>query len=135
MINKGTYKVTVTEAVLSESKNGTPSIKLKLQLEGGETIYHDIWLSDAAFARSIETLKEVFSFNGNFEALQNLIGCECEAVIEQETFEGKERDKVKWINPVGGRVLRGLDGDRAQALARKLGLKAKPLLGDNNQPF
>lgn len=68
----------------------------------GETIEWMGWLSDNAFENTDKRLREVFGFDGDYEALAanpNLFAQSlCRITTEFETYNGKERLKVKWLN-------------------------------------
>jgi hypothetical protein len=144
----GKYKANATGNVeVGDHANGCLIAVIEFALENGETISSTSWLTtkDGAInTKAIETLKEVFGWNGldpfwlvdNAQALKDV---EVELVIEMESFTGRdgtERSvpKVKWINPVG----RGTGGvalantDRAALLA-KYGAKLRAVSGGVQQ--
>jgi hypothetical protein len=45
---------------------------------------------------------------------------EVELVIAHEEWEGKTREKVKWVNAAGGIALKALDQGKKQALAARI---------------
>lgn len=93
-------------------KNQTPSVKCRFKLlEGIGTndthLYHDLWLSEKAFERTMETLRGVFGWFGTcthdfMDHHDMLNGVEVDLAIEEETYNGKTDWKVKYVNPVGG---------------------------------
>ena len=95
-------------STLATSKErGTPSIKCKFKLDGGEYIYHDLWLSEKAFDRTMDTLRGVFGWFGDnvvdfFKRHELLNNVEVELVIDDEDYQGKTYKKVKYVNPIGG---------------------------------
>ncbi len=112
--SEGTFDGIVIEQEggwLRESKEKrTPFIAIPIEVVGqdvdaGKTIIWQGWLSDKAFNRTIETLKDCFGFNGDLNALhegrQTFVGMQVSFTTEFEEFEGKRRCKVKWLNRAG----------------------------------
>ena len=103
-IEAGRYKATVLAATVSESSNKTPGVFIDFQIDEGGTIRGNLWLSDKAYGRSLETLRKVFGFNNDFPTIQGqLEGKSCSIVIEMEPDQkdpDKQWPRVKWINPV-----------------------------------
>ena len=111
-MNNGTYRCMVVSNCLAQSKDkGTPSVKIQLGVKYNlltpgipeqASLYWDGWLSDAAFERTMDTLQAVFGWAGeDIQELNNpdlLFGYECNAVVEMENYEGKDRPKVKFLN-------------------------------------
>jgi hypothetical protein len=110
-------RYTVPSVVLSNTlavseKKGTPSVKIQLQTrdEQPRILYADLWLSDAAYEGSVNTLREVFGWQGvDIREFANpiLAGLDVDAVCEQEWYqpdggEGKNQEKVKFLNAPGG---------------------------------
>ena len=118
---KGYYDGTVTEAVLAESKaNGTPSLKLAIDVPDEGTAYYDAWLTERAAERTIENLIEVFDFNGDFGDVEQFLGKPCNIKVASEDYEGKTVYKVVYVNKIGGGGPKALDGDKARSLTAKL---------------
>lgn len=122
--NPGRYTATVESAELSQSEKGTPFLALLCKNEQGDELAAYLYLSDAAVERSVKTLREVFGFDNNFETVvKQVTGRTCSIVVEMETYEGKERAKIKWVNTVGGSTAKPLDN--AASLLAQLSAKAK----------
>lgn len=120
----GRYTATVENAELGQSEKGTPFIALLCRTEQGDELTAYLYLSDAAIERTVKTLREVFAFDNSFESVvQQVTGKPCSIVVEAETYEGKERMKVKWVNAVGGSTAKPLDN--AASLLAQLSAKAK----------
>jgi len=104
-----------TENCLAESSNNhTPSVQfmfdLTAELVPGEaprpvsnSMRADLWLTDAAFERTMKTLAQVFAWNGaNIEELNDrslFSGKKVILVCEEEEYNGEKRMKVVFINP------------------------------------
>lgn len=121
----GRYTATVQSAELGQSaEKGTPFLALLCQTEQGEDLTAFLYLSDAAFERTTKTLREVFGFDNDFETVvEQVTGKECSIVVEAEEYEGKERMRIKWVNPVGGGAGKPLEN--AGSLLAQLSAKAK----------
>lgn len=103
-IQAGRYLAEVTAATVSESKTkGTPGVFLTFQLDGGGTIDGQLWLSEAAFERAVQTLREAFGFDDNFDTIEGqCVGKRCSITVEMEADQkipDKFWPRVKWINP------------------------------------
>lgn len=110
--------VTGNALALSNEKK-TPSVKIQMQaipdrnpVEDGvalapdRILWADLWLSEAAFASSLETLETVFGWRGmSIQELNEpiLVGTEVSCACSwEEGQDGKWREKVDFLNPPGG---------------------------------
>lgn len=110
----GKYLAEVIDHYLGETpKSHTPSIKFQFHVLSNlahpkepvdATIYGDLWLTDGAVDNTVETLYGALNWKGEkFTELDHtdvLVNQECILVIENETWEGKTRPKVQYINNV-----------------------------------
>lgn len=97
----GRHEVTVKSATFGESKNGTSFVEFSFEDATGASILGWLYLSTAAFERSVQVLRECFGFNNTFETLPvQVMGKKCAITTEYEKYEGEDRLKVKWINPL-----------------------------------
>lgn len=115
------------DCALAESKNKTPSLKVKLRTSEGE-LYHDFYLSDKAFENSIKNLREAFSFDGDFSNLDQFLDQECQIVVEHEEYNDELRARVRYVNHKDGRGVAKLDEAKAKSLAETLNSKARRLI-------
>ena len=122
MIPIGKHTATVIAAALTESSKGTPCVQIEFDASG-ETITAWLYLSDAAFERSVKTLRDAFGFDDEFENLADqLVGQKCQIVVEEEADDkGQLRPRVKWINSLRS-APRPLSN--AEVLIAKLSAKA-----------
>ena len=98
LTNPGRHAATVTALEFGESNNGTPFLRLDFNTAEG-SIAGWLYLSDKALPGTVRTLRQAFDFNGDFEtAKEQVTGKECSIVVENESYEGKDRLKVKWVN-------------------------------------
>lgn len=97
--NAGRHEVTVKTATFGESPNHTPFVELSFENDQHETLSGWLYLSEAAFERSVKALRDAFGFDNNFETLPaQVVNKRCAITTEFEEHEGKTRLKVKWIN-------------------------------------
>lgn len=102
------YIATVTRARADKSQSkGTPGLFFNLATKDGPTEYV-VWLSEAARKRAEKTMKDCFGATPAQMAdrtklallLDELEGREVEAATVSETYMGREKTKVAYINPV-----------------------------------
>ena len=119
----GRYNVTVTAAEFGQSEKGTPFLQLSFATEAGETINGWLYFSEAALEKAVETLREAFDFNDDFEtAVEQVVNKQCSITVEiEEDDQGRERIRVKWINPLSN--VKPIED--AQNFLRKLSARAK----------
>jgi len=147
MIPIGKHTATVYGAFLSESSKGTPCVQIEFDASG-ETITAWLYLSDAAFERSVKTLREAFGFDDDFETLaQQLVEKQCQIVVEEEADDkGVLRPRVKWINSLrsaprplsNAEVLTAKLSAKASRIAREVGAATRapaPVAKKSGGPF
>jgi hypothetical protein len=126
------YSAIVMTNTLASSKNSsTPSVEIQVQttknLSDGtmvrKTLTGNLWLTAKAAERTMETLAHVFGWAGDSLQELNLSilqGIECEVVTEDEPYEGKTYEKVKFFNKVGesgARAVTPLEDAHARQIA------------------
>lgn len=96
----GRHSAKVESAEFGESDKGTPYLRIQFVSEDGESaIAGFLYLSEKALANSVNTLRDAFGFDGNFETvIDQITDKPCSITNECEEYEGKDRVKVKWIN-------------------------------------
>jgi len=119
--------------------NGKDYIRIPLHVVGedgrhtGEFISWFGWLNtDENVDRTAARLKEVFGFNGDFVSLNNgrisLVGLPCQIETEMETYEGKQKCRIKWLNPPGGLPKKDpMEPAKLQGLLAKITGRAKAI--------
>lgn len=135
----GTWKAILADwGVIESGENKTPTVMLTLSVDVGgelEDIKAYLYLSEKAKERSIRTMWDTLGFNGKVEdlaagrnggALEG--GKEIQVEIGLESYNGKERHKVKWINPVGY-ISGGKPLPKAEAIGLLAGLKGDIMAG------
>jgi hypothetical protein len=116
---------------------GTPAFTVTFQTqdETPRILYADLWLTDAAFERSLKVLREVFGWRGsNMEELNTpifadqVLSLSCRQV-QYQTGAGdwKQKEEVAFINKPGG--LKKMDAAESGAALGKLNAKLRALGG------
>lgn len=96
---KGTFRAKALEGDMGVAGTGTEQVAVLIQLESGERLTWYGYFSDAAAERTCEAL--ITMGVTDLATLAGLGSKEFEAVVDEEVFEGKPRDKVKFINRLG----------------------------------
>lgn len=124
-----------------QSAKGTDGFKLDLQTDEGE-ISTTLWLSPAAYDRTLKRLQEAFGFSGNWKAFaagrDKFQTLECSIETEMENYEAndgsiKQTCKVKWLNPAksSAKLVDNLNATLSR-LAQFGGPPAPMILPDND---
>ena len=140
--SEGSFECVVTEPsagwIGESEEKGTPFIRVPIQVTGdgpekGAGAVWQGWLSNAAFENTIKRLVEVFGFNGDLASLatgkQTLTGKPCSITTEFETYEGKKRCKIKWLNAPGGGAAKPMEQRKLDALLARLTPQAMAIAG------
>lgn len=123
-------------------QNNTPFIRIPLRVTDpgechGEIIDFAGWLSDRALEKTIARVAEVFDWDGDLEALADLldtgpfVGKACSIVTEEEHHNGDKRVKIKWLNRAGPPPM---ERNAAMSLAQRLNARAKAAAGGQPAP-
>ena len=129
------YLATISDTAISESKTKkTPSVKICFDLKKdldtgaelmGRRLMADLWLNENCIERTAQTLADIGCPCENFEDLNYnnpMKGIECELSTDFEEYNGKEYEKVAFINPVGHYANRGVkkgDEDMVKKVSRQ----------------
>ena len=143
-IENGKYPAQPTGRVeVGEHENGCLIAKMEFDLGEGRTISNTFWLTTkdgGVNTRSIETLKEIFGWDGADpfwleDHAAEFVDVSVQLVIENHTFTGRDgveriAPEVKWVNPTGGGMggAQVANGDRTSLLA-KYGAKLRAVSG------
>lgn len=117
----------IRTGLTDDSDNKTPSVVVQFENAAGDTISAYLFLSDRAWPftqEKLETLgwdavKQGYRFEEFNDDPSPVVGKFAEIVVDEETYEGKTRNKIKFINPIGGRIER-MEPQKAQAFASRL---------------
>lgn len=148
-LENGKYPAQPTGRVeVGEHENGCLIAKMEYDLGEGRTISNTFWLTTkdgAVNTRSIETLKEIFGWDGAdpfwlADHAAEFVDVSVELVIENHTFPGRDgvertAPEVKWVNPIGGGMggVQVANGDRTSLLT-KYGAKLRAVAGGTPVP-
>lgn len=112
-IANGTYKAKAIDAKLGESSNGNPQVGVLFEItQEGESnglripwygSFSDAKCGDETVAdRTLRSL-EYCGWGGDMSDLSGVVesGNEVSIVVEAETYQGKTRAKVQWVNAGG----------------------------------
>lgn len=89
---------------LDETQSGTPFVRIPCIVSDEESDQHGreiVWrgyLSEKAKPRTVETLINVFDWDGNWEDMDYFAGLNVSVVTDEEEYNGETRIKAKWIN-------------------------------------
>lgn len=124
-IEPGKYVAVATSAEFGVSKNkGTEYVRVVFDLEGTQdSIAWDGYFTEKTAARTIEALRYCgCTFPG--DDVTNLAGLgsqRVQLVVELESYEGKTRPRVKWVNRLGAAgVAQALDDGAKKSLKARL---------------
>jgi len=144
---KGTFECTVVKSTLrGVGQKNTPAISLELEITKdvlndnqdtiGRKLFWDGFLTDAAFENTLKSLDKALGYTGNDLSDFNrgcVDGKALQAVVEEESNQGKVYSKVRFINAIGATGGMKVDPVASQSIAEKL--KGKMLAyRQNNKP-
>lgn len=99
---QGTHKARAKEWALGHSSNGNEQVAVLFEItqgsHAGKSITWFGYFTEAATDRTLDALRYCGWEGDDFVNLVGLDTNEVEIVIEPDTYEGKTRDRVKWIN-------------------------------------
>lgn len=132
MNNQRTYRARAKNWNLGESSSGKEQLAVEFEIitPGAEmpSITAYLYFTDAAWERSVESLRLCGWAGTDISTLEGLDENEVELVIEDDTYDSKTRPKVRWINRVGGVALGApLAGDKMKSFAAAMQQKIKSL--------
>ena len=107
LLGEGKYEVEITDAYMTESKNGTPGLVFRFEnLQGHQEVIRYVTPATTDYViKDLETMgfpRAKLSDMANLEKLKEFVkGNSVRIVVEDEEYEGNVRPKVRWINPPG----------------------------------
>lgn len=121
----GNFKARAKEWDFGVSSNGNEQIAILFVITQGEhagktrTWYGSF--SDAAIDRTLDSMRHCGWDGDSLATVDDLSNNEVEIVIEEEEYQGKVREKVKWVNkPASLKLQNQLTGTARDAFASKL---------------
>lgn len=120
--NQRRYRARATLWDLGETSTGKEQVAVEFViLTEGADVERITWFgyfTEDTVDRTIESLRICGWTGTDLAELQGLEANEVELVIEDDTYEGKTRAKVRWVNKPGGLALKApLSGERKKAFA------------------
>lgn len=115
------------------AKKGTPFVRIAVEVadgpEKGKMAVWAGWLTEGAQDGTLQRLVDVFGFDGDLHSLNDgvLTGRPCNITTEMETYEGKTRCKVAYLNPPGGGGAKPMDKSKVNALIARLNTRARAI--------
>lgn len=132
-LKDGRYRARAIDGNFGRSSKGTDQVVILFELESGHRRTWYGYLSDAAVDRTLEALRACGVTE--LESLAGLGSCEVEIVLATELFEGKQNQRIAFVNALGSGSVKlkapMSDGDRKAMAAR---LKGKWLAGQPLPP-
>ena len=132
-IPNGKYRAKAKAWLLTEiGERSTPAVSVEFSFlapeYASEGIAWDGWLTENAYARTVESLRHCGWEGDDVTDLQGLDANEVELVVEAEEYEGKTYPRVKWVNRLGGIATKPpMSADRTKAFAAEMRAKIRAL--------
>lgn len=105
-MENGVYRARAVKGGLGETAGGQEQVAVEFELldEGfqNQGITWFGYFTEKSFEITMKALRACGWQGDNINDLVGLTSNTVELVIEKETYEGKTRSKVKWVNPEGG---------------------------------
>jgi hypothetical protein len=118
MVKPGTYRATILNHAISETKGGDPQAAVTFSFEADGKSHTMTWFGSFKEGKAREiTIKALLTcgLKGNNPAGELDIGKEVSIVVEDEVGQdGKTRTRIRWVNPIGG-VKNVMPADAAKA--------------------
>ena len=135
MLLAGNYIARARHWKYGRSSKGTDFVELTFHVAAeSEYIKAYLYLSEAAWPRSCESLKACGWDGADFGDLAGMGSQDVEIVVAEEEYDGKISYKVKWINPIGGAGAPELDDKDRRTLIAKMNARIKSMQGHSAKP-
>ena len=142
LIPGGKYLAIPEDAAFGESNTGSPRVECKFRIKGGDhdgrLVFADLYMTDAAADRTIESLRYCGCRfpDADVTNLKGFGDKEVQVVVEIETYNGKQYNKVKWVNAAngGGRVKPNNPLEDKEALANRMRGRVAKAIGGQVPP-
>lgn len=136
MLDKGDYRGRAIKGALGTSKNGNEQVGVEFELldHPGQSITWYGTFTEAAFEIAMRGLRAAGKHDDDLSDFSWISSApEVVLVVDHETYNGKERAKVKFINSQGGLAMtNAMDATAAKSFADRM--RAKVLLFNQGQP-
>ena len=137
MISEGKHMARPTSWGLSESKNGSEQYAIGFEIvsgdEAGQTItWYGSFANEMAFEITMKGIRAAGGVGTDLNALE-FPDTPVEIVVAHEEYNGKIRDKVRFINGGGGGI-RHMDAGKSKSFAAKMASRIKAFDAKNGAP-
>lgn len=138
MLPEGTYRAQGIQASLTAAGNGTEQVAVVFNIvDPAEFVNQKItwfgFFTEKTLERTFKALRLCGWEGDNLADLSGVDANQVDIVVEHESYEGKTRARVLWVNEAGsgGVAIRPMAEAQAKAFAAKL--RAKVLAFDKKQ--
>jgi hypothetical protein len=119
----GVHAARAIRAQLGETSGGAPQVGVEFEITDIEGMRPRVswygFFTEKSEERTIESLRICGWTGTDFSDIQ--VGAEVSLVIENETYDGKTRQKVQWVNrPQGLAMKKQMGADAAKAFSAKM---------------
>jgi hypothetical protein len=122
MIPAGKYLAKITGATFGVSSNGNEQIAVQFEIadgdQAGQSIAYVGTFTDAAIEYTTEALRATGWEGDDLAEIPDLAVAgklgPCEIVVQHETYEGKQRARIRFVNRVGGGRFKFKEGTELQ---------------------
>lgn len=132
----GRWPGRVKDYGISETQAGDPQVFIQFAVDGPEGEETMTWFGSLKEGKAQEiTLKAVLAAGFQGKDVTELVDgtdggaipleTEVSLVVEDDTYEGKTRQRIKWVNKPGSGGVQRADATSAKAKLAKLGLAGK----------
>ncbi len=130
-----TFRAEVLAGNLTEAKTGTPQIALEFKLidSGGRKTFF-LPVTDNSFQYTEEKLRTCGWTGDSLDDLSSIVGKLVDLVIVDEDYNGKKREKLKFINSIDRAGGARMDSAKARDVADQFRARIKRLASDAPPP-
>lgn len=131
-MNDRIYRARAKQWGLGESSTGKEQVGISFDITTPDadiqTITAYLYFTEQTWERTVESLRHCGWTGTDVSDLTGLDANEVELVIEDDTYDGKTRPKVKWINRIGGLELKApLSGEKLKAFSAVLQMRIQAM--------
>lgn len=134
LIPAGNYNAKALSASLSQTSKGDPQLEIRCEITEGDLAGSNItyfgYFSEKALPITFKAMRTAGWQGDNVEDLTSINGGEISIAVIQDTYNGKTKNKIAWINP---KRASPLDASKAKTFADQMREKLRALEG-NSKP-
>ncbi len=133
MIPNGNYTAKAMQWDLGSTKDGKEQIAVQFEITEGEFAGHCLtwygYFTEKTTARTLESLRYCGWSNDDISQMEGMGDYLVQIVVEAEMYEGKMRDRIRWVNRLGGggpiKLEKPMDMGQKRMFAAKMRMHAK----------